>query len=956
MQSKTSIHLLLAFLFLAGSNIFGGETGKIAGRVVDKSTNEALVGATVIVIAKLTEEGEEPLVRPLGASTDTKGNFVILAVPGGTYLIKCTYIGYQDEIRRDVKVAIDRTTRIDFALSLRTQVTDEVIITAYSQKKVEADLTATKQTYDVDNVKEIAGVQDVGDILALQPDIIDDHFRGGRLGQSNYLISGTSIVNPLSNQRAFSPIVTGLKTVEVLTSGFSAEYGNAQSGVVNMVAKEGGDSWKTMLDFSGNAPFYKTWNGNPYSESNLKFANLLYNIEEWKNDNKVNAGKPNWDLGNNFSSYYYNAEKDPDSMLVSRLVQVFWMQSAREIGMEYNNTVDSRVDFSISGPLSEDTRLFVAGRHRATYPLVPTNDPDIARQIMGNITYQPDEANKFGFRFIWDNSFENVFSKSSWQRFLFNRILSVAKNTQQTFQFGFDWKYILTSSSVFDAKLTVMDVITKNRLELMNTGEFTDIYTNRSNWVNYYSPANFYNGALADDKGTDKVRTYDFHGSFNVQVNEGNLLKAGVQVVYNNLNVNRDMNITNQSAYRKILFNVFPFEGGIYLQDKMEFEGFIANVGLRFDFYDMNTQYYTNIYSPLKNPYYDETKPLGQRGNYYDAKLALKDDTKPYTRLQPRIGLSFPVTESSVFHINYGTFTQRPSFEQIFYSQVTQLGDIEILGNPNLKPENTKMYDIGIVNAFPFGLKLDISAYYKDVKDLVEQAYYFDKQQTVYRSFANRDYSDIKGFFITMEQFDDNMEFFARYNFEAATGKASTSFDAPITYYEEPPAGQSAVKLPAPEDIYMNYDRTHKLVGNFRYKFLNNEGPELLGVHPLENFSFSVTMRIFSGRPYTFDLSGQGLRYNKRTPAEYDLRARLQKAVRLTGVNLNFYLEAYNLLNTKIYSYGYMFENDLNVTRYEQDFANIENYVQYAPYITSQAIPMYSNTPRNFRLGMIATF
>ncbi|MDP3580699.1 MAG: TonB-dependent receptor, partial [Ignavibacteria bacterium] len=80
-----------------------------------------------------------------------------------------------------------------------------------------------------------------------------------------------------------------------------------------------------------------------------------------------------------------------------------------------------------------------------------------------------------------------------------------------------------------------------------------------------------------------------------------------------------------------------------------------------------------------------------------------------------------------------------PSFNQVFYNQITSFNEIQILGNPRLKPENTKAYDIGLVNAFPYGLKLDVSAYYKDVTNLIETAYYYDEQQSVYQTYRNRD-------------------------------------------------------------------------------------------------------------------------------------------------------------------------------------------------------------------------
>ncbi len=949
---------LICILLLVNGLIFAGETGKLSGKVIEAATKQPSFGANVVIVSRLVDGQEENISKQHGATTDINGNYFILNIPPGTYTVKCSYIGFKDEVITNVKVMIDKTTKVDFSLVAGGHTTSEVVVTAFNDKKVEVDLTATKQTYEIEKVRELAGIEDIGDILTLQPDIIDDHFRGGRVGQSAYLMGGTSIVNPLSNQRAFSPIVSGLKTVEVLTSGFSAEYGNAQSGVINMVPREGGEKWKTSLDISGTLPGYKTWGGSPYSTSNLQFYNLLKNVDEWLNENKVTPGKYLWDNGYGFSNYMPSdgSFSHADSLRVASISRANWLQSIRDVGLEYDNTVDSRFDLTLSGPVSDNVKVFFVGRQRTTYAIVPTTEPNLYRQMMANITFQPTNDDKIGLRLTWDNSFENSFSSSNWLRYLFNRTLTMNKLYQSNIQAGLDWSRVLNAANVFNLKLNYLNLRSSNKLELLTDDQYQDVYTTQSNWYNYYGPSNHQIGSFASNRGLDIVQTYDMHANITSQFNTNNLLKAGFQFTYNNLNVDRDMSITNAASYRKVKFNVFPFEGGLYAQDKLEFEGFIANVGLRLDYYDMNTSYYSDLYSPLRNPYYDETKPIGEKGAYYDASLALKTKTKLYTRLQPRVGFSFPVSESSVFHVNYGTFTQRPSYDQIFYNQVNKYGDIQILGNPRLKPENTKMYDIGIVNAFPGGFKLDVSAYYKDIKDLVDAAYYVDRLQQVYQTYTNRDYSDVKGFFITVENNDDNLDLFVRYNYESATGKSATSLDAPVTYYENPAEGYASVKLPDPEDIFMNYDRTHKLTSNIRYKFLNDEGPELDGIYPLENMSFSITFSLYSGRPYTWDVNGEGLKYNKRTPTEKELRARVQKAFKFGSTSINFYAEGLNLLNGKIYNYTGVFDNTVNTPRWEYDQRNIDTYTYYEPYTTSQSVYIYSNQPRNFRFGVIVNF
>lgn len=952
MKKHLLFFTIISFL-LTHSIIFAGITGKIAGTVTDATTGETLLGANIIVLSKWVEGEEQPLNFVYGASTDIDGEYFILNIPPGIYNVKVSYVGYQSEVMTKVAIDVDRTTQVNFAITEQQIQTDEVTVVAYSPRKVEPDVTATKQVYNMSDVESIAGVADITDILQLQADVVDDHFRGGRVGETQYLLGGGSIVNPLTNNRAFSPIVTGMQQVEVYTSGFGAEYGNAQSGVVNMMAREGGESWLTRIEGAAVAPYYKTWNGSPYSTDNLYFYNTLKNTDEWLKENPAYPGRPLFDAGYGFSGVYLpernvwppNPLTREDSLFVARFGQVSWMQSIRDVGLEYDNTPDVRVDFTTGGPITKNLKNFTAARLNSEAPKIPLTDSDLEMQIMSNFTYQLNKDNKFGFRFIYNKANESYLN-SSWLRWLFDRTFYVTKRRESTLQYSFSWNHILNAATVLDVKFNVLDSYTENRIELLQDGQFLEEYSTGTNWVDYTGPSNHTITKLNDDRGEERTYTYDFNASVLSQIGS-NLVKAGLQFTYYELLVDREMNVTNEGAFRKVNFNAYPFEGGIYIQDKLELSGLIANLGLRFDFYNFNTSFYSDIYSPLRNPNYDPSLPYLERGQYLDPDLAATEDTKIYTRLQPRLGFSFPLSETTVFHLNYGTFTQRPAFNYVFFSQVTKFNEIEILGNPRLKPENTKAYDIGLVQAFSFGMKLDVGAYYKDVTDLIETAYFHES--SVYRTFINRDYADIKGFSVNIEQTIGEVRGYLRYNYESATGKSSNALDAPVTFYENPPEGQDAIDLPDPGDIYMDYDRTHKLVANLRY--LTPKDIPVIG-----SMSFSVTYRYLTGRPYTWDETGKGLKYNNRTPEENDVRMRIEKRVSVGKTNMTFYVEGFNMLNEQIFNYSRTFNNAFNTPKWENEREVILVYDEYYPYTTDQSVYLLTNLPRHFRIGAIVKF
>jgi outer membrane receptor protein involved in Fe transport len=942
--------------------LFAGETGKIAGKIIDKTTEEALIGANILITGVWIEGVEQPLEFTYGAASDVEGNYFILNVPPGSYTVKASYIGYTSSTVTSVQVDIDKTTMVDFNLTLEGITTEEVLVTAYSPTKVERDRTATKQVYNVRDIESIGGVVNIEDILELQADVVDDHFRGGRVGESLYLVSGGSINNPLTNSRAFSPIVLGLEQVEVYTSGFSAEYGNAQSGVVNMVARQGGDVWETRLEVAGIPSYFKTWGGSPYSTDNLYFYNMLWQTEAWLQENPTQPGRSLFDAGYGFGPLYLPPRNtwppDPltlaDSLHIAKLGQTSWYQAIRDVGLEYaDNTPDYRLRFTTSGPIFRDLKFFVAAEQNTETAIVPTPDKNTYRQLMSNLSYQLDNSNKFQVRFIYDYQFDNILN-SNWLRWMFDRTFSVTKASQKSFQYGFTWNHIFNPSTVFDLKLNILSVNSRENVDLLRNDQFIEDYSSGTNWVDYTGPSGHRVGRPNDDRVNNNILTYDIHTSILSQFNNNNLVKAGFQFIYYELNVDEDLNLANIGSYSKVKYASYPYEGGLYIQDKMEYAGFVANIGLRWDFYNFNKVFYSDIYSPLRNPNYDPDLPYLERGQYYDPELAETEETQLYTRLQPRIGLSFPLTEVTVFHLNYGTFTQRPSFDAILSQEVSSNG-IVLLGNARLKPENTRSYDVGLVNAFPLGIVLDVSAYYKDVTDLIETAYFFDEQQAVYQTYINRDYADIKGFHVSLEKNQGALRGFLRYNYETATGKSSNGLDAPLSFFENPAEGQDPVDLPDPEDIYLDYDRTHKAVFNIRYLFPRNVSPRIGDFSIFGDMSISLTYRYYSGRPYTFLEEGRGI-LDQRTPEESDLRMRIEKNFRIGQSVLNIFLEGFNLLNEEIFHYSRTFDDSRNTAKWELDNENVLVYDQFPPFFTDQSVHLLTNQPRHFRLGVSYRF
>jgi outer membrane receptor protein involved in Fe transport len=969
------VHLFIIIICLSGI-LFAGNSGKIAGTIIDDVNKNPLAGANVMITHRWSGDEEIAIQEPLGAATDGEGRYYILNVPPGEYSVSVSYIGYSSYRKTRIYVYVDKTVFLDIALTPQTLQGESVTVVAFRENTVQVDLTATKQVYNINEISSMAGVSDISDILNMQADVVDDHFRGGRLGESQYLLGGGAIINPLNNNRAFKPMVTGLEQVEVYTSGFGAEYGNAQSGVINMVAKEGQSTWDSRLEFSSTIPTYKTWletrdedgnysyeAGSPYDIEALDYYRILRNPDEWLKENPTQPGRALYDPGYGFGPRYLplrvswppNPLAYKDSIQIAHLGRAQWYQLVRPVGLEYNDKPDYRIDFSSGGPVAENMRFFIALRQESEQTVIPMTQPDMNRQVMSSLVYAPSNDNKFKLSLTIDQTSENYFS-SSWRDWLFDPTLSGSRRNYFNVQYGAIWTHVLSPSTFMDLKLNLLQLKYTEDMDLIREGEYSSYYRNQSNWVDYTSPSNQRVGAIYNHTRNEKTKTYQLNYSLSSQIDNYNLVKSGIQFAYYDVNVNNLLGRYGPADVSELNFKVNPYEGAVYIQDKMEFEGMIANVGLRGDFYHLNMEYFSDLYSPLRNPNYDPTKPYLERGPYYSQELADKTRSKPYFHLQPRIGISFPVSETMVFHLNYGTFTQRPNFNQLFYNQVTINNQIEVLGNPRLKPEETNAYDIGIVKGFPvLNLSLDVSAYYKDVKNLVQTAYYYDEQQSLYQTYINRDYADIKGFHISLEKNRGTIRGYIRYNYESATGKSSNDLNAPVTYFEMPDPNYGYVNLPDPEDVFLDYDRTHKLVFNLRFLTPKKFGFSVMDRYPLGGVSISSTYKFYTGRPFT-DPS-QGKLFSVRTPKEQDLRLRIEKRIPWNkDLEISLYAEGYNILNEIKWSYSRTFNHDYNTPRWFTDRDEILTYKEYPPYYTSQEIYMLDNEPRSWRLGAIFKF
>lgn len=925
--------------------------GKIAGIVTEAATGEPLAGANIEIVNIV-----------LGAATDVDGIYYILNIPPGKYELRASMIGYKTTKVVDVIVHTGKTTNIDFQLA-EEAIEGEVVIVEAVRPDVERDKTSTSAIVRFEEVQNIPGMRDVGDVITLTADIYDGHFRGGRVGEEYYTLQGMGIVNPLDNSSAFLPIMSGVEEVEVITSGFGAQYGNAQSGVVNISMKEGGrHDWDTRFEFRMRTPARKHFGPSVYDPEANDYLKLLLQGDIWlTGDPSSDQTQPYYgSMASGLTSSYAG-----DTLVQVAVAEALWKQSRRDLGRTYGNEIDYTLEVATGGPINDQMRMFVALRSNRESNIFPTEQPNVEYQVMGNIV--SDLGNQSVFRLSGGHTYEyeNVFPSSNsvggYQRWLWDRITSMRQRKSSNTQIGARFTQTINPSTYYELKLN--SLFTDN---VIGATPVPDLLPDSVdfNWVvgtisypNNNSPDRLNYQIGYDTFTKEKTRTLSFEGSFTSQATKSHLLNAGLQLNSYFIDVSNFLDVRSNREFEN--YTAHPFEAAVYVQDKMEFEGLIANVGLRFDLWYSGVDYYADSFTPFGEP-----DSLGR----FDPSSAQTEKPPVYGRLQPRLGFSFPISELTTFHLNYGAFMQRPSFQYIVSSRVGQrLNNPIILGNPRLEPETTNSYDVGVVQALGEGFTLDVSGYYKDVKNLIQQSDFIDERAGyLVSSYFNLDYADIRGFRISLNKRSGQLTGSVNYQYGYATGKSATATAAtPILNRDTTGAITTDLTNVPTRDILLDFDRTHNLVITASYATRKNWGPTLFNSKLFGNMNVSIYSIIRSGRPYTSP-SDIRLINVERSPMESNTDFRITKTIGRSSI----YLEIFNLFNNKILNYDYLFDRptptnpNLPLQYYEQyPIDDKENGIRYwwdkgrqGPFSVDQSFLIYGNQPRAFSFGVVFQF
>ncbi|HEX5632323.1 MAG TPA: TonB-dependent receptor, partial [Gemmatimonadales bacterium] len=219
--------------------------GAIAGTVRDAATQSPIADAVVTI-----DDGRR------GATSDTSGAFRIRLVRSGTYTVTVRRIGYQPKAYTGVEVRAGNTTTLVAQLDARAVELEEIAVEAAVDTLLDPLNVRTEQRFTQQDLRNLP-VSSVADALALTAGTVGESVRGGRPGQESFILDGLGVKNQLdaSNGGAAIRIPPDiLAEASLITNGFSARYGQAISGMVNVVTRDGGDAWTGRLAYETDRP------------------------------------------------------------------------------------------------------------------------------------------------------------------------------------------------------------------------------------------------------------------------------------------------------------------------------------------------------------------------------------------------------------------------------------------------------------------------------------------------------------------------------------------------------------------------------------------------------------------------------------------------------------------------------------------------------------------------------
>ncbi|MBT8294471.1 MAG: TonB-dependent receptor, partial [Eudoraea sp.] len=464
---------------------------------------------------------------------------------------------------------------------------------------------------------------------------------------------------------------------------------------------------------------------------------------------------------------------------------------------------------------------------------------------------------------------------------------------------GFKLTHTLNSKSLYEVRFQYM--YNKHNVHQMETRDTTPRYEIIPGYSVDEAPLGYWGFGTSGVAGihlggwmnlgrdsTVNTTTY-LAADYTTQFNAFNQIKAGFEFYYNDFDVKSTTYSPSMSTWtRSMIYRIFPYKLGLYVQDKLEYEGFIANLGVRLDYSDSNSEIYD---LSLYDDFYSS-----DLGNQLEVLAPTQSSDANWT-FSPRLGISHPITDHSKLYFNYGHFRSEPYSSYRFRIQRESNGQVRYIGDPNLGLEKTISYELGYEQSLFDNLLLKVAGYYKNVTDQPGWILFRGLNNVSYYKAANNNYADIRGLeFTVTKRFGSWVSGFINYTYDVVT----SGYFGLREYNQDPQEQRDYLK------VNPTLTRTHPrpyAKANIDFRTPSEFGTEWLGIFPFGSWNLNMLFDWKTGRYETFNPQNlPGVIDDVQWKDWYNVDLRLSKQLDFNKFYLTFYLDIENVFNYKYMS------------------------------------------------------
>jgi hypothetical protein len=832
----TAIRILTGLLLATAPGILRAQAeGAIAGRVYQAGTDQNLAQTQILV---------DGTVRSL---TDQHGLYRVRGIRSGWHSVAARAIGYRSVVRDSVFVRAGATVTLDFPLETNPLELAPLVVTAPVDPVLDPLATSSEQKISAADVRDLP-VSSLEEALALSAGSVGESYRGGRLGQESFILDGLGVKNQLDAANGglglrIPPDV--LSEASLVTNGFSARYGQAISGLVNVVTKEPGDEWEGRVGYESDRLFGGSWDlgldriiaqaGGPVAGRLGVVAAV--DVTGRLDADPVNAPAP-------------ADPRDPRNQLPAML--------PHNSGEQYSGlgkitvAVTDRVTLRLLGIHSEEQSLLYDPVYKYDLGLAPAQRlrGDL---VSGHVQYASGpgtrkpiildvRVGRFTRDFIRGTLEADVdyrFGALTGERFRFIGE-DIARNQDPTSDPIPGFRTPLPSTaSPYGVPAFFLGTGSRGSLGWSHFGE------TRGQLDATYGAGDRVDLMFGGELVKQQVRTYQRALGY---------LPVG----------------TGDSVPPTAISDFSPTSAAGYVEAQIRITDLAFTAGLRYDQFTAGSEL--------------ASEARGSR-----------------RKLSPRFAVS-TVLRGATFVASYGRFAQAPDYQYLVdaaFDDTTRTGRFR-RGNPNIGFEDAIQYEFSLrVRPTP-NTSLRVGVYVKRLDGLVASVPLgLDPDSTI---FGNADAGSVKGVELLFER-DLRGGFGARfaYTLQSATATATDAFLLNRLISIDPITGDTI--RPARAEFPLDYDRRHTFTAILRSRIADSAGPQIFGVHPLGGFEAAVIGRLVSGLPYSrSNTSGDsliGLPNSERLPTNYTLDLLVRRPLQLGSVRGGVYLDMRNVLNRR---------------------------------------------------------